>query len=120
MLNYLGYPSSSGHENVGRGRAADPRGDRLAPDNSCDHQFARLGALHHGRLPEAIALLEQAAQGEPADVEINEHLGDAYYAAGRHTRRASPGGRLGLCRRQGPGRLRAKMDTGLRPDSPLR
>jgi Flp pilus assembly protein TadD len=31
----------------------------------------------------AIALLETAAQGAPADVEINEHLGDAYYAVGR-------------------------------------
>ena len=28
-------------------------------------------------------MLEQAAQGQPADVEINEHLGDAYFAAGR-------------------------------------
>ena len=31
----------------------------------------------------AIALLESAVQAAPADVEINEHLGDAYYAMGR-------------------------------------
>ena len=47
-------------------------------------------------------MLEQAAQGEPADVEINEHLGDAYFAAGPPDRGALRlAGGLGLCR--GPG-----------------
>jgi hypothetical protein len=30
-----------------------------------------------------LPLLEQAVQAEPGDVTINEHLGDAYWHAGR-------------------------------------
>jgi Flp pilus assembly protein TadD len=36
-----------------------------------------------GRTAEAIALLERATESEPTIAEIGEHLGDAYWAAGR-------------------------------------
>ncbi|MDB5737224.1 MAG: repeat-containing protein, partial [Sphingomonas bacterium] len=36
-----------------------------------------------GDLSKAIPLLEQAARGAPAESDINEHLGDAYWRAGR-------------------------------------
>ena len=36
-----------------------------------------------GRLPEAIATLEKASIADPAQSEINEHLGDALYLSGR-------------------------------------
>ena len=67
-----------------RGRAADPRGAPAARPTMRRSPIRSAGrSICKGQLPEAIALLEQAAQGEPADVEINEHLGDAYFAAGR-------------------------------------
>ena len=36
-----------------------------------------------GQFPEAVEQLEKASQLEPADAEINAHLGDAYWQAGR-------------------------------------
>ena len=107
-----------------RGRAADPRGEP-APARQCrDHRFARLGPYSAGDVAEAIALLERAAQGEPADVEINEHLGDAYYTAGPPLRGALRlAGGPGLCRRRGrrrgcaPRSSRADGRTSPRPDA---
>ena len=68
-------------------------------------------------MPEAVSLLERAAQGQPADPSINEHLGDAYYAAGRHYEaRYAWRAALVYADAKASGRLRAKIDTGLRPD----
>jgi predicted Zn-dependent protease len=86
---------------------------RLAPDSAAITDS--LGwALHKtGRTDEAIPYLERAARGEPADVEINEHLGDAYYAAGRRIE-ARFAWRAALVYAEGEAaeRLRAKIERG--------
>ena len=75
---------------------------RRAPDNAAITNSLGWALYLKGKLPEAIALLERAAQGEPADVEINEHLGDAYFAAGRRVEaRFAWTAALALCRRRG-------------------
>ena len=67
-----------------RGRAADPRGAPARARQCRDHRFARLGALPaRASCPRRSRCSSRPPQGEPADVEINEHLGDAYFAAGR-------------------------------------
>ena len=42
-----------------------------------------LSVITMGEIAKGIELLEQAAEREPALAEISEHLGDAYWKAGR-------------------------------------
>jgi tetratricopeptide (TPR) repeat protein len=83
VLNYLGYAQLERRENLVEAERLVREAHRLAPDNAAITDSLGWALYIKGELPEAIALLEQAAEGEPADVEINEHLGDAYYTAGR-------------------------------------
>ena len=86
---------------------------QLAPDSAAITDS--LGwALHlRGRTGEAIPLLERAARGEPADVEINEHLGDAYYAAGRRNEaRFAWAAALVYAEADDAARLRTKIERG--------
>ena len=53
---------------------------------------------------------------EPADAEINEHLGDAYYTAGRrYEARYAWRAALLSAEDEAAERLRAKIDRGLTP-----
>jgi tetratricopeptide (TPR) repeat protein len=83
VLNYLGYAQLVRRENVEEAERLIREAHRLAPDSAAITDSLGWALYLKGQLPEAIVLLEQAAKGEPADVEINEHLGDAYFAAGR-------------------------------------
>ena len=90
---------------------------RLAPDNDAITDSLGWALYLKGQLPEAIVLLEQAAQGQPADVEINEHLGDAYFAAGRRVE-ARFAWKAASVYAQGAAaaRIAAKMEAGLTPE----
>jgi len=114
VLNYLGYAQLVRRENVDEAERLIREAHRLAPDNAAITDS--LGwALHlRGRSGEAIALLETAAQAQPADVEINEHLGDAYFAAGRRVE-ARFAWKAAAVYAEGPAvaRLRAKIESGL-------
>ena len=116
MLNYLGYAELVRHENPDEAERLIREAHRLAPDNDAITDSLGWALYLRGRLPEAIAMLEHAAQGQPADVEINEHLGDAYFAAGRRIE-ARFAWRAALVYAEGADRTRiaAKMETGLTP-----
>jgi tetratricopeptide (TPR) repeat protein len=116
VLNYLGYAELVRHENADEAERLIREAHRLAPDNNAITDSLGWALYLRGRLPEAIAMLEQAAQGEPADVEINEHLGDAYFAAGRRIE-ARFAWKAALVYAEGAARTRiaAKMETGLTP-----
>ncbi|HEV2816753.1 MAG TPA: tetratricopeptide repeat protein [Allosphingosinicella sp.] len=83
VLNYLGYAQLVRRENPSEAERLIREAHRRAPDNSAITDSLGWALYLRGNLSEAIAMLEQAAQAQPADVEINEHLGDAYFAAGR-------------------------------------
>jgi Flp pilus assembly protein TadD len=69
-----------------------------------------------GDIPAAIDRLERAVQAQPADPAINEHLGDAYYTAGRRFEaRYAWAAALAAAEEKDKARLRAKIDTGLTP-----
>ena len=71
------------------------------------------GAFCAEKRPEAIRLLERAAESEPADPAINEHLGDAYYKAGRRVdARYAWAAALIYADADSAGRLKAKIDSG--------
>lgn len=114
VLNYLGYAQLERRENLAEAERLVREAHRLAPDNAAITDSLGWALFLRGRRDEGIALLEQAAQGSPADVEINEHLGDAYYSVGRRVeaRFAWAAARVhaeGADRT----RLEAKIDTGL-------
>jgi len=83
VLNYLGYAQLVRRENADEAERLIREAHRRAPDNSAITDSLGWALYLRGNLAEAIVLLEQAARDQPADVEINEHLGDAYFAAGR-------------------------------------
>jgi Flp pilus assembly protein TadD len=117
VLNYLGYALLvRGEERVEAERLIR-EAHRLAPDNAAITDSLGWALYHKGQLAEAIPLLEQAAQAEPADVEINEHLGDAYFAAGRRVE-ARFAWRAASVYAEGAvaTRLTAKLERGLTPE----
>jgi tetratricopeptide (TPR) repeat protein len=117
VLNYLGYAQLVRRENVEEAERLIREAHRLAPDNAAITDSLGWALYLKGQLPEAIALLEQAAVGEPADVEINEHLGDAYFASGRRVE-ARFAWRAASVYATGPvaRRIAAKMERGLTRD----
>ncbi|MET4684922.1 tetratricopeptide repeat protein [Brevundimonas faecalis] len=83
VLNYLGYlwvdngsRVEQGAEMIARAHAADPD-DGNIQDSLGWSQYRR------GQFDAAVENLEQAVAKEPANAEINDHLGDAYWAVGR-------------------------------------
>ena len=82
-LNHLGYSMLEHGGNVAEARALIEKASLLRPDDAAITDS--LGWAHYlqGDLAAAIPKLEAAAEGEPGGSEINEHLGDAYWQAGR-------------------------------------
>ncbi|MET0250363.1 MAG: hypothetical protein ABW164_11635, partial [Sphingobium sp.] len=65
----------------------------------------------------AVAVLERAAAGAPTDVTINEHLGDALWAAGRRFEaRYAWRAAAVFAEREVADRLRAKTREGMKPE----
>ena len=116
VLNYLGYAQLERRENIEEAMRLVAEAHRLAPDNASIIDSLGWGYYLTGDLPRAIGLLERAAQGEPADTTINEHLGDAYYRAGRRIEaRFAWKAALVYAEPAEGERLRAKIETGLTP-----
>jgi tetratricopeptide (TPR) repeat protein len=116
VLNYLGYAQLERRENLVEAERLVREAHRLAPDNPAITDSLGWALFLKGDLAEAIALLEQAAEGGPADVEINEHLGDAYFTGGRRVeaRFAWAAARI-HAEGEDAARLDAKMQAGLTP-----
>lgn len=83
LLNYLGYlwvdtgtRVEEGAAMIARAHAADPK-DGNIQDSLGWAQFRQ------GQYETAVVNLEGAVDKEPANAEINDHLGDAYWAVGR-------------------------------------
>jgi Flp pilus assembly protein TadD len=117
VLNYLGYAQLERRENLDEAERLIREASRLQPESP--QITDSLGWAHYlrGDLAKAIELLERAVQGEPTDAAINEHLGDAYYSAGRrYEARYAWTAALHTAEEKDTVRLRAKIDGGLRPE----
>jgi len=117
VLNYLGYAQLERRENIAEAMQLIALASKLQPDSA--EITDSLGWAHYlqGDLPRAITLLERAVAGEPADPAINEHLGDAYYSAGRRFEaRYAWGAALLHAKDDDAKRLRTKIDAGLTPE----
>ncbi|WP_245738995.1 tetratricopeptide repeat protein [Sphingomonas rubra] len=83
VLNYLGYTLVDRGEDVAAGTAMLERAHRLAPDDSAIADSLGWAYFRRGDLGRALSLVEGAAVELPADAEVNDHLGDLYWALGR-------------------------------------
>jgi len=116
VLNYLGYAQLVRREDVAEAERLIREAHRRAPDSHAITDSLGWALYLKGEFGEAITLLEQAAQGEPGDVEINEHLGDAYFAAGRRVEaRFAWMAASVYAEGDAASRIATKIETGLTP-----
>ena len=83
-LNYLGYWWADDGRNLDQAIAMIEHAVDTRPDSG--FFVDSLGWVHYrlGDPQKAVGYLERATELEPADPEITGHLGDAYWALGRH------------------------------------
>jgi Tfp pilus assembly protein PilF len=83
LLNQLGYGLADRGENIEHALVLLRSASLAAPDNAAITDSLGWAEYRHGRLDKAIPLLERARALDTTEPEIAEHLGDAYWAAGR-------------------------------------
>jgi tetratricopeptide (TPR) repeat protein len=83
LLNYLGYSLLERREDIKRGFELVSNAHRLAPASPAITDSLGWGFFLSGDYARAVPLLESAASKALGDVTINEHMGDAYWKAGR-------------------------------------
>lgn len=118
VLNYLGYSLLEKNQEIPLATSMIERAYKREPDSPAITDSLGWARYLSGDYTAAVALIEQAAQKSGNDSTINEHLGDAYWRAGRKVdaryawRAASQ-----TAEDQSALRLASKLDIGL-PDSP--
>lgn len=83
LLNKLGYGLIIHNDNLDRGMQLITTAVQLRPDNPAIIDSLGWAYFRRGDFTQAIALLERAVRFDHNQPEIGEHLGDAYWAAGR-------------------------------------
>jgi len=116
LLNFLGYGQLERGENLDTAEAMVRKASALRPDDASITDSLGWAQFKRGRTDEAIATLQRAAEGDPAQAEIHEHLGDALYTAGRRIEaRFAWRAALVAAPDKAKKRLDAKLAVGLTP-----
>ncbi len=84
VLNYLGYSWIDRGENLAEAKAMVEKAVAAKPDSGAMVDSLGWAYYRLGQYGPAVEQLEHATELEPADPDINNHLGDAYWQAGRH------------------------------------
>ena len=82
-LNYLGYAQAERGENMAGATRMLERASALKRDDASITDSLGWAYYLGGKTARALPLIESAAQREPANAEIGEHLGDIYWSLGR-------------------------------------
>lgn len=116
LLNFLGYGKLERGEDLDAAEAMIRKASALRPDDASITDSLGWAEFKRGRLAEAIATLQRAAAADPSQAEIQEHLGDALYTAGRRYE-ARFAWRAALINAEGSdkARIQAKIEAGLTP-----
>lgn len=113
ILNYLGYSLLERRIDVARGFDLVAQAHQIAPQSAAITDSLGWAHFLKGDVENAIPLLEDAVKGAAADPAINEHLGDAYWAAGRRSEARFAWKAAALSAEAGAGvRLAQKIDLG--------
>lgn len=83
LLNYLGYLWVDTGTRVEEGAAMIARAHAADPADGNIQDSLGWAQFRQGQYDAAVVNLEGAVAKEPANAEINDHLGDAYWAVGR-------------------------------------
>jgi len=83
FLNYLGYLWVDNGTRVEEGAALIARAHAAEPEDGNIQDSLGWAQYRQGQYDIAVATLEEAVSKEPANAEINDHLGDAYWQVGR-------------------------------------
>ena len=83
ILNYLGYGMLDHGEDLAEAQVYIERASGLDPNDAAIADSLGWLYFKRGNYTGAIAALERAVSGDPGQSVMNEHLGDAYWAAGR-------------------------------------
>jgi Flp pilus assembly protein TadD len=83
VLNYLGYTWAEQGKNLDRAKAMLLRATELRPQDGNIADSLGWVLFRLGDLPGAVTWLEKAVELESRNSVVNDHLGDAYWAAGR-------------------------------------
>jgi Tfp pilus assembly protein PilF len=115
ILNELGYGLVANGGDMARGAQLIARAAELQPNNAAILDSLGWAHFRKGALAEAIPILERAMAMDLTQPDIAEHLGDAYWAAGRRieARYAWAAARV-QAEREMASRLDAKIADGLK------
>jgi Flp pilus assembly protein TadD len=114
LLNFMGYGELERGENVEAAEAMIRKASDLAPDDASITDSLGWAQFKRGKLHEAIATLQTAAEKDPEQAEIQEHLGDALYKSGRrYEARFAWNAALVTAEDEIAARVKAKLSGGL-------
>jgi tetratricopeptide (TPR) repeat protein len=82
-LNHLGYAMLERRDNLDEATRLIARAASLRPDDAAITDSLGWAFFLRGQTAESIAVLERAVASDPTIAELGEHLGDAYWKAGR-------------------------------------
>lgn len=85
VLNYLGYSYLEMNTNLVEAMEMIKQAEAARPDSGHIVDSLGWGLYRLGRYAEAVGHMEKAAELLPVDPIVNDHLGDVYWAVGRHT-----------------------------------
>ncbi len=113
-LNHLGYSMIINGESAEIALPLLEKASSLRPNDAAIADSLGYALLRSGQVDRAVDILEQAARAEPTISEISQHLGDAYWAAGRRVeaRYAWAAALEQAEEKERPG-LRQRIDLGL-------
>jgi tetratricopeptide (TPR) repeat protein len=118
VLNQYGYSQIERRENVAEASRLIEQASLLRPDDAAITDSLGWAHVLRGRADQGVPLLEKAAAGDPAQSEISEHLGDAYWLVGRrYEARFAWRAALVTAADRDKDRLSGKIDNGLSPET---
>jgi len=116
LLNFLGYAKLERGEDMDGAEAMIRKAADLAPDEASITDSLGWAEFKRGKVNDAIATLQRAAEKDPAQAEIQEHLGDALYRSGRrYEARFAWNASLVTAEDEVAARVKAKLTSGLTP-----
>lgn len=114
LLNFLGYAKLQRGEDVAAAEAMIRKANELAPNDASITDSLGWAQFKLGKVDQAILTLQTAAEKDPEQAEIREHLGDALYTSGRRLEaRFAWNAALVTAEEKTAARIQAKLASGL-------
>jgi len=116
LLNFLGYTELVHGENLDAAEAMIRKASALAPNDASITDSLGWAQFKRGKVADAIATLQSAAEKDPEQADIQEHLGDALFSNGDHLEaRFAWNAALVTAEDDVATRVKAKIVSGLTP-----